>query len=109
MAKDTFIIQEFKKYKVFLNCGSSTIKYDYAVHLILKSGKAIIRFKSGRLKKNSCSHKGKNTLYEVYCPTENYAAFIDLLRNEKPLYFYHNLEDHSSYITTSDEPVGEGE
>jgi len=108
-SKQKFIIEEFKKYKVFLNSGSGASSYDYAIHLPLESGKAIFKFKSGRLKKNKCTKKGKATLYEMYCSSDKYLAYVDLLRNEKPLFFYHNLLDNTSYITTSDEPVGENE
>jgi len=79
------------------------------IHLSLPSGKAIIRFKDGRLKRNSMTKKGKSTLYEVYVSGDRYLQFIDLLRNEKPLYFFYHYDENLSYITTSDEPVGEGE
>ena len=109
MAKQDFIIEEFKKYKVFLYGGTSVASYDYSIHIKLKAGLAIIRFKNGKLKKNKSSKIGKNTLYEVYCNSERYLAFIDVLRNEKPLFFYYHQKNNASYITTSDEPVGENE
>ena len=34
---------------------------------------------------------------------------LDLLRNEKPIKFLFRDDNLTSYITTSDEPVGEGE
>ena len=34
---------------------------------------------------------------------------LDLLRNEKPIKFFFRDENLASYITTSDEPIGEGE
>jgi hypothetical protein len=37
------------------------------------------------------------------------ANIVDLLRNEKPVKFFFNDTSLISYLTTSDEPVGEGE
>ena len=37
------------------------------------------------------------------------ANVVDLLRNEKPIRFFFRDDTMESYITTSDEPVGEGE
>ena len=59
MAKKDFLIEEFKKYKVFL------FRDSYSIHITLKSGKAIFRFVSGRLKKNKTTVAGKKTLYAV--------------------------------------------
>ena len=98
-----FLIEEFKTYKVYL------FKDKNSIHLNVKSGKAVIRFIKGRMKKNKLNQAGKKSLYEVYQPWESYPHFIDLLRNEKPLYFFFSFVDNSAYITTSDEPVGEGE
>lgn len=109
MAKSNFIIEQFKKYKVFLYTGGSASLSRAVIHLTLPSGKAIIRFKDGRLKRNSMTKQGKSTLYEVYVSADRYLQFIDLLRNEKPLYFFYSIDENISYITTSDEPVGEGE
>ena len=109
MSKDNFIIEQFKKYKVFLYGGGGAAMSRAVIHLTLPSGKAIIRFKDGRLKKNSAQTNGKKSLYEVYVSADRYLQFIDLLRNEKPLYFFYDFSGNVSYITTSDEPVGEGE
>ena len=101
--KEDFIIEQFKVYKVFLSGERASL------HLKLPSGKAILRFAKGRAKKNKFTVAGKKTLYEINMPLEAYPSHIDLLRNEKPLYFFFSEVDCSSYITTSDEPVGEGE
>lgn len=109
MAKSTFIIEQFKKYKVFLYGGGGASISTAVINIVLPSGKAIFRFKDGKLKKNSHTVKGKKSLYEIYIRTDRYPHFIDLLRNEKPLYFFYDYNENISYITTSDEPVGEGE
>lgn len=109
MAKSNFIIEQFKQYKIFLYGGGGASISKAVIHLKLPSGKAVIRFKDGRLKKNSATKKGKKSLYEIYVAADRYPHFVDLLRNEKPLYFFYDFNENISYITTSDEPVGEGE
>jgi hypothetical protein len=45
-----------------------------------------------------------------YFPEEDFSRVLDLLRNEKPLYFrYITGTLNMGVITTSNEPVGEGE
>jgi len=107
--KENFLIEQFKKYKVFLYTGGVAGLSTSVIHLTLPSGKAILRFKDGRLKKNKSTKKGKKMLFEIYIKSEHYPNFIDILRNEKPLYFFYDYNENLSYITTSDEPVGEGE
>ncbi len=107
--KKNFIIEQFKSYKVFLYGGGAAGLSSGVIHLSLPSGKAILRFRDGRLKKNKATVNGKNSTYEVYIKADRYLAFIDLLRNEKPLYFFYDLKGNVAYITTSDEPVGENE
>jgi len=110
MADPKFIIEEFKKYKVSLFSGGGANALGATVSIKLKNNsKALFSFKSGRLRKNKVNSKGNSKIYEIFVPYERYSAFIDILRNEKPLFFYYNLSDNVSYITTSDEPVGEGE
>jgi len=104
-----FIIEEFKKYKVFLYGSKVTDNAVNTIQLHLPSGTAHLKFCTGRLKKHRFTKVGKKYNFQVYYAADRYPTFIDLIRNEKPLYFYFNLENATSYITTSDEPVGEGE
>lgn len=41
-------------------------------------------------------------------PWSYFAKVIDILRNEKPIYFGFNDSSKVGYITTQEEPVGEG-
>ena len=46
----------------------------------------------------------------LFLPFEQITAYVDLLRNEKPVFGYLNSEvPHYNSITTSKEPVGEEE
>jgi len=110
MLDSQFIIEEFLFYKVFLygrTAGGE--KTDYSIQINVPSGKAILRFTRDFTKPNSFVKKGDDYEFLVYLRAEKYPAFIDILRYEKPLFFYYNLESNESYITTSDEPVGEEE
>lgn len=103
----SFIIEEFKKYKVFLHSGNGN---DVAsIHLTVPSGKTVLRFAKGRLAKNSSRKSGGKVNYKVNIAADRFPHYVDILRNEKPLYFYFNNKTKLSYITSSDEPVGEGE
>lgn len=107
---EKFIIEEFDKYKVFLYGkkfeGEQT---DYGIDLTLPSGKAYLRFCKNYMKDNQVIQHGDKRNYYIYLRADKYPAWIDILRNEQPLFFYYNFEDDSMYITTSDEPVGESE
>ena len=104
-----FIIEEFKEYKVLLFSHNTQQEIQYSIELELPDGKAIMRFVDQDLPDNQLDHVGNKNIYYVYYHTTNYLAAIDLLRNEKPLFFYYNHDNHESYITTSNEPVGENE
>jgi len=102
-----FVTEEFKTYKVFLLSG---IENDASIHIKLPSGVAVIRFVSGSSNKNSVEpSKSGDKIFKVYTSMTNFPHYIDILRNEAPLFFFYDLDDQVSYITTTDEPVGEGE
>ena len=111
MDNQNFIIEEFSFYKVFLygrnHMGEKT---DYGIQFTIDSGKVVMRFTRDYTKGNSTQKHADGT-YTFYCHfrVEKYHAFIDILRNEKPLYFFYNFDSNQCYVTTSDEPVGEGE
>ena len=45
----------------------------------------------------------------MFLPASLFPVIIDLLRNEKPLYFTFNNSTGKTYLSTAAEPVGEGE
>ena len=106
MAK--FIIEEFEEYKATIH-DSNYKGLDYSIQLHLPDGEAQLRFSSKELKNNEITKKNGKHVYNVHFRTEKYEAMIDLLRNEGPLFFYYNNDSGHSYVTTGDEPVGEGE
>ena len=104
-----FIIEEFKTYKVFLYGSKVNDNAEYALQITLPVGRAYIKFCKGKLKKHSYKLVGDSYTFHTYYSVDKYPVFIDLFRNEKPLYFYFNLKTKTSYITTEQEPVGEAE
>lgn len=107
---ENYIIEEFTHYKVFLYGrkmkGEQT---DQSIQINLPSGKAYIYFCNNYMKDNYTEKVTGAINYHVYLRADKYPAWIDILRNEKPLYFFYSFESDMCYITTSDEPVGEGE
>ena len=102
----SFTIEEFLTYKVSMFSGE---KSQYSIHLPLPQGKAVLHFIAGDLPENGSKSVGENMYYDVYVKADSFADYIDILRNEKPLFFYYNYESKVAYITSSDEPVGENE
>ncbi len=45
----------------------------------------------------------------MFLPASHFSRIVDLLRNEKPLYFTYNDHSQKTYLSTSAEPVGEEE
>ena len=54
-------------------------------------------------------HDVNSKLVYLRYPMSMYANVIDLLRNEKPIYFSYSEKSKLGYIRTGKEPIGEGE
>jgi len=100
-----YLIEEFTSYKVFLLTGLSDVA---AIHIRIPSGIAVIRF-SDNSESNSMVEENGKRIYKIHAASSQYSHFIDVLRNEGPLFFFYDTDENVSYITTSQEPVGEGE
>lgn len=105
---DNFIIEEFDVYKVFLYSKSES-NIEYKIYIKIPSGNIILWFVNGELQQNEVVQIGNRRVLNCYFRAERYPHFIDIMRNEGPLFFYYNKVDKTCYVTTSDEPVGEGE
>jgi len=53
--------------------------------------------------------KKVGSLIYGYCQPEQYSEILDLLRNEGPVYLWYIESRNLAYISTSEEPVAEGE
>ncbi len=107
---DKFIIEEFSFYKVFLY-GRKALGHqtDYSVQITIPSGKVFLYFCKNFMKDNYVDDSNPKKEFHVFLRADKYPAYIDILRNEKPLFFYYNFDQDMMYITTTDEPVGEAE
>ena len=105
---ENFIIEEFENYKVSLFSKTES-NLEYKIHIKIPSGNIILWFVNGNLKTNEIKMFGHKRVLNCYFRAQRYPHFIDILRNEGPLFFYYNKDDKTCYITTGDEPVGEGE
>jgi len=54
-------------------------------------------------------HDVNSKLVYLRFPVSMYANIIDILRNEKPIYFSFSDKSKLGYIRTGKEPIGEGE
>ena len=102
---------EIETYKVFLMSQDES-KYrgrHATIHLKLKGtdAKAFLFFyytedlpsKNKKLEKN----------YKTYWKMSQYDNVLDILRNEKPLFFYFSESSKVANVQTTNEPVGEEE
>jgi len=107
---NNFHIEEFNKYKVFLyGFEDKKDAVEASIHIKLSNAMGILKFCKGRVPSNFTEMKGLTKTLNLHFRAERYPHFIDLLRHEKPLFFYYNKETNVGFITTSDEPVGEGD
>lgn len=105
-----FIIEEFTFYKVSLfGRDVKGPKTDFGIQFNIPSGHVVLRFTRDLTQENKVIEKVGKKHFFVYLRAEKYPAFIDIMRNEKPLFFFYDFDNNQAYITTSDEPVGEGE
>src|SRR5215475_13773857 len=55
------------------------------------------------------THISGKPIFNVSYRYAQFANVVNLLRNEKPIKFFFRDDTMAAYLTTSDEPVGEGE
>lgn len=55
------------------------------------------------------THQSGKPMFYVNYRYEQLANVLDLLRNEKPVKFFFRDDNMAAYITTGNEPIGEGE
>ncbi|NVM30702.1 MAG: hypothetical protein HWN65_17815 [Candidatus Helarchaeota archaeon] len=102
---------EIETYRVFLiSQDKSKFKGRQAtIHLFLKDtdAKAFLFFYVGAELPSQNKMSGSN--YKTYWKMSQFADVVDILRNEKPLWFYFGEKTKVANIQTTQEPVGEEE
>ena len=72
-------------------------------------GKAILWFLPERSTLPDNKKRPGQDVFDVYYHMDAWAPIIDVLRNEKPVYFNYNDTANTAQMYTGKEPVGEGE
>ena len=70
---------------------------------------SIIFLKDSEEAKNKDDNQTSSGFISIYHSEDQLSNMIDLLRNEKPVYLGFSANWKTGYISTSEEPVGEGE
>ena len=88
----------------------SGIKNDFTKDIKLPIGVAVIWFMNKGSAKNSVevSDSGKK-ISKVYTHKENSFSYVDILKNEGPLFFFYDFDENVSNFTTTEIPASEGE
>lgn len=83
--------------------------YKNVIHLKGDCGLAFLYFvPEGKVLGTNRIRMNQN-ICDVYYPMSSWAQCVDLLRNEKPVYFFYDDSNKTAVIKTSDEPIGEEE
>ena len=104
---------EVAEYRVFLSPGhySSPTSYMALISLYDKDNKQVAQLRFFSPTSGSVDNLPNDTPYGYFIFShhiDEYPNYIDLLRNEKPVYIFFNGTDHG-YLSTSREPIGEEE
>ena len=102
---------EIGRYSVCIN-GSGGLKERARVIFYdtdLQTIGTIIFLKDPDEAKSKEDNQASNGFITVYHSEDQLSNIIDVLRNEKPVYLGYSPNWKTGYITTGQEPVGEGE
>lgn len=90
---------------------SPNVSSNYKKVIRLKGdfGIAVLYFVPEGIALGANGKRANQSHYDVYYPMSAWSQCVDLLRNEKPIYFIYDMLSNTAAITTSDEPVGEAE
>ena len=98
---------EIEKY--FVNIISPQTSSGSLITLRGEFGRAVLKFlPEGATLPDNRKHDTADH-FDIYYPRDHWAPIIDILRNEKPIYFQFTTPSGHTQIMTSMEPVGEEE
>lgn len=100
-AVDTYVLK--------INTPNVHTSYKNVIYLKGDFGLAFLYFvpESETLGTNR-KRSGRN-VFDVFYRMSTWSQYVDLLRNEKPVYFYYYDSNNTAVIKTSEEPIGEEE
>ena len=99
---------EINEYRIFLH-GKQSESMERISHILcyyMNHLVARLSFYSGHVPLNSYT---SSSLIILNYTIERFAAVVDILRHEKPLYAHFFDESKNGYLTTTREPAGEDE
>lgn len=79
------------------------------MNLVGDFGKAILWFFPSGSSLPDNSKRSNQNMFDIYYSIDDWEAVLDVLRNEKPVYFNYRDTNNAAQIYTGKEPVGEGE
>ena len=102
---------KIKSYAVQKYAGGTDYPLSAMIWLKDETNKDIanIRFYKDPAKVPANDTKSASGFIACYCPSDQYPDFIDLLRNEGPIYLNFSDGNKMGYLSTLAEPVGDGE
>ena len=101
-------LHEVGSYRIFMVHRAQANQFQNQINLYDTDDSqfAVLQFTAGTVPVPQVSSGGT---YFLYFPLEQYEKTIDLLRNEKPVYFWWGGETSLNYLRSGNETVGEGE
>lgn len=107
------IDQEITEYWIHFQAGSRESKKVYPPALIkcYSGDDFVLRmnfYPDGKALPENHYDKRNKLVYLQY-PISMYPNIVDVLRNEKPIYFRYTIDLNMGFLRTGKEPVGEGE
>jgi hypothetical protein len=112
MAWTLFAVEDYKVYGVAHNTAGFPDIYGFIrLYWEGKERATLWFYRDGAasISPNTSFTRGGYTHYYGRFGQNQFADFVDLLRNEKPMYFHWNDTTKGVFLATGQEPVGEGE
>jgi len=107
------ITHEIKEYRVHFQAGPSIKDNKYPRTIIRCYNDECllleVNFYRGKKRIPENYYSINSKLVYLRYPMSMYGHVLDILRNEKPVYFHFYETSNKGYIRTGKEPVGEGE
>lgn len=96
-------------YILKINSPNVPTNYKNVIYLKGAFGLAFLYFVPDGLSLGTNRKRTGQNIFDIFYSMTTWSQCVDLLRNEKPIYFFYDDSNNTSVITTTDEPVGEGE
>src|SRR5262245_3596798 len=112
MPWQSFSVDQYEAFQVALNTAGYAEIYGFIRLYWGGHQRAILWFhrdSTTAVPANASYASGSGTVYYARFRQAEFHDAIDLLRNEKPVFFQYNDTTNGAFLATGGEPVGEGE